>query len=134
MLSNTLDVLFVYENPNYATSDAKQGEDKAIDAVTNKPANIDDVGGQSSAKNNGGYETIPLDDEGVAHGHSPIEMLPIETIRGMDHPQLVYRLQQALQHVMGATEGKVLDEHQALIALGVDSISIAQFKGIVEKR
>eukprot|EP01039_Chlorochromonas_danica_P004978 gene4978-5466_t len=133
LLSNTLDVLFVYENPNYGTSDVKQGEDKANEAVTNKPPDIDNAAGQASKKN-GGYETIPLNDEGAAHGHSPIEMLPLETIRGMDHPQLVYRLQQALQHVMGATEGKVLDEHQALIAMGVDSISIAQFKGIVEKR
>lgn len=127
LLSNTLKVLYEFENPHAQnTADADEPRSGA-----------DGAGAGAGTKK--GYEAVAQTDR--APPKLAIEALPLESIRGMEHPQLVYRLQLALQVVLGTSTGaaegekeKFIDEHQALVALGVDSMAIVQYKGVLENR
>lgn len=131
LLQNTLQVLFEYDNTNFQATDAMtmaaEGEDSVAPASARAGERIEN-----------GYSPVPQQEP--APRQHVIESLPLETIRGMEHPQLVYRLQVALQHILssagsgGREIDANIDEHVPLISLGVDSMSIVQFKGVLEKR
>ncbi len=130
LLNHTLSILFEYDNPH--AHQAASSQDRLGEAKSN--------GGPAISSKASGYTMVAQADDAAAPT-SAIDSLPLETIRGMEHAQLAYRLQRALQHILGtatSSEGgvdeKLIDEHQALVALGVDSMALVQFKGVLEKR
>lgn len=137
LLANTLKLLYEYDNANSqaGTMVATDGQESGGSAFGEQKA----ASGPAAQGTHKGYESVPQQDANASIVPMGIETLPLETVRGMEHPQLVFRLQNALKVVLGTAGGdhapaKYIDEHQALVALGVDSMSIVQFKGVLENR
>lgn len=131
-LAGTLEIVYRWESSNEPTDDENLASAVAAEA--------DDVpeAGDAAAEAGGGAEA----DNVTASPPSAISAaaaavhasLTPEEVRAMPMADLLVAVERALAEIAGAALPASIDKNASLVAMGLDSMTLVQFKGVIEKR